>query len=196
MATFFTADTHFGHANIINHCNRPFDDVWDMDDQLIENWNDKVSSKDTVYHLGDFFGNRKTIQRVRPLLNGRIILIPGNHDYKLLNTISAAGIEIKHPMFYRENNSRIWLSHYAHYVWPEMHRGSKHLYGHSHGSMERHTKGLCFDIGVDCCDYEPLSFQECLDRFSQLKQYEPHVSLEEMQAHNFTKFSLYTSHAK
>ena len=52
--TFFTSDTHFGHANIINLCNRPFKDVNHMNDMLVENWNSVVSDDDTVFHLGDF----------------------------------------------------------------------------------------------------------------------------------------------
>lgn len=52
--TFFTSDTHFGHANIINLCNRPFKDVNHMNNMLVENWNSVVSDDDTVFHLGDF----------------------------------------------------------------------------------------------------------------------------------------------
>ena len=39
---FFTADTHFDHANIIRFCNRPFATVEDMNEALIANWNRKV----------------------------------------------------------------------------------------------------------------------------------------------------------
>ena len=52
---FFTSDTHFYHANIINFCKRPFANVETMNEALIENWNAVVGVDDIVFHLGDFF---------------------------------------------------------------------------------------------------------------------------------------------
>ena len=52
---YFTADQHFGHANIIKHCNRPFGTVAEMDEYLLEQWNNCVGRNDTVYILGDLF---------------------------------------------------------------------------------------------------------------------------------------------
>ncbi|MDI6814005.1 MAG: hypothetical protein QMD10_10760, partial [Desulfitobacteriaceae bacterium] len=51
----FTADQHFGHANIIKHCNRPFGTVTEMDEYLLEQWNSCVDENDTIYILGDLF---------------------------------------------------------------------------------------------------------------------------------------------
>ena len=78
---FIISDTHFGHENIIKYCNRPFKDVKEMDETLIKNWNEVVSNKDTVLHLGDFgLGNKEYIASIVNRLNGKKILILGNHD--------------------------------------------------------------------------------------------------------------------
>ena len=54
MNTFFTSDQHYGHAMILEYCNRPFADVQTMNETLVDNHNAVVGKKDTVYHLGDF----------------------------------------------------------------------------------------------------------------------------------------------
>jgi calcineurin-like phosphoesterase family protein len=78
---FFTADLHFGHANIIKHCNRPFATAEEMDAVLTQKWNATVGQKDEVYILGDFT-MRPAMESHRYLapLNGRKYLIRGNHD--------------------------------------------------------------------------------------------------------------------
>jgi hypothetical protein len=53
---YFTADTHFNHANIISFCQRPFASVAEMNEALIAKWNARVGEGDLVYHLGDFAG--------------------------------------------------------------------------------------------------------------------------------------------
>src|SRR4030066_28737 len=51
---FFTADTHFNHANIIHYCRRPFSSIKEMNETLIAKWNAGMGKGDLVYHLGDF----------------------------------------------------------------------------------------------------------------------------------------------
>ena len=81
MTTWFTADLHFGHRNIISYCDRPFDDVESMTDALIDRWNQVVADDDVVWVLGDFALGR--IADTLPLagrLRGRKVLLAGNHD--------------------------------------------------------------------------------------------------------------------
>lgn len=73
------ADPHFGHANIIKYCNRPFSSVEEMNEILIQNWNETVLPGDRVYANGDFCINRKFIN-ILEILNGKKVLIKGNHD--------------------------------------------------------------------------------------------------------------------
>ena len=51
---YYISDLHIGHENILRFDNRPFADVNEMNNKLIENWNARVCSDDTVYILGDF----------------------------------------------------------------------------------------------------------------------------------------------
>ena len=77
---FVISDTHFGHANIIKYCNRPFADPMEMDEKIIENWNKTVRPEDIIYHLGDVYFGKKNPSNWNKRLNGRKRLILGNHD--------------------------------------------------------------------------------------------------------------------
>ena len=81
MSTWFTADLHLGHANIIRYCDRPFVDVEAMDRALVERWNDVVEAGDDVWVLGDVALGTilETLPRVGEL-RGTKFLLTGNHD--------------------------------------------------------------------------------------------------------------------
>ena len=84
MKTFVISDTHFSHRNIIEYCSRPFPLVQEMDETMIRNWNNVVSDDDLVYHVGDFGLTRhySYLINIMRRLNGKIILLRGNHDDK------------------------------------------------------------------------------------------------------------------
>ena len=103
MNIFFTSDHHFGHANIIKFepLNRVdarggmFETVEQMDEFLILRWNEVVGVNDLVYHLGDASYKRETLRAVLPRLNGRKILICGNHDPYFERMVSGDPAKIK-----------------------------------------------------------------------------------------------------
>lgn len=155
METFFTADLHLGHANIIKYCQRPFGSVREMDKTLIDNWNSVVTPEDLVYVLGDLsMGDH---MKYLPKLNGKKALIIGNHDY--LTDKAKKEYEFITPLTdIRIKAKRITLCHYPMLAWNGSFHGSWHLYGHVHGnSIEYGFKNAC-DVGVDVWDYFPVSF--------------------------------------
>ena len=67
---FFTADTHFGHRNVIRFCDRPFETIEEMDETLIRNWNARVTGRDSVYILGDLFFRCEDPEAILSRLHG------------------------------------------------------------------------------------------------------------------------------
>ncbi len=78
---WFTADLHLGHENIIRYCHRPFADVAEMHDTLIQRWNERVDATDEVWVLGDVaMGPIERSLSLVSRLQGRKVLVTGNHD--------------------------------------------------------------------------------------------------------------------
>ncbi len=170
MTTWFTADTHFGHDNVIQYCQRPFASATEMDDQLIEIWNHTVNPDDIIYHLGDFtLAGKKAAKVYFQHLNGRIHIVPGGHDKRWLgkqvyHSRSGHPVSILSPLHTIkvslpnvDQPQLIVLCHYSMRVWDRSHFGSWHLYGHSHGNLPPLEYSL--DVGVDCWDYQPISLE-------------------------------------
>jgi len=172
MNTFFTADTHFGHANIIKYCNRPFKNINEMDETLIENWNSKISKHDNVYHLGDFaFREPETVLKYIDRLNGNIFLIKGNHD-RINHQIKDKFVWVRDMSEIKVNGINITLCHFAMKVWNKSHHGAWHLYGHSHGTLPDDINSLSIDVGVDANNFMPLNFEDIKIRMGN-KNFKP-----------------------
>ncbi|SRR6266576_278938 len=82
MNVYLISDTHFNHANIATYCDRPKG----FTELIMENWNRVIAKDDTVIHLGDVILDKKSvIKGVMDSLNGRKILVRGNHDRQWSN---------------------------------------------------------------------------------------------------------------
>jgi calcineurin-like phosphoesterase family protein len=157
MKTFFTADTHFGHASMIKF-GRPFGTVAEMDETMILHWNAVVTPDDDIWHLGDFcYRSAQAPASYLRRLNGRKHLVHGNHDFE--QTKEAPGWASS--QVYAEitvDSIRIVAFHYALRTWAKVGKGALHFYGHSHGRLPGDRQSL--DVGVDCWDFRPVSLTE------------------------------------
>lgn len=175
--TFVTADQHFGHANIIRFCNRPFESVEEMDQTMIGNWNKIVGPKDTIFHLGDFtLGDWSMAYEYLKQLNGNIKFLrnPWHHDKRWLpeddKMIMALGnntvtflppmVILEIPEKYYGHPLAITLCHYPLAVWDRILYGAWMLHGHSHGNYK--GEGFILDVGVDCMNFYPISLGNVL----------------------------------
>ena len=177
---WFTADHHFGHANIIEFCGRPFHGVNDMNEALIAAWNSVVAHDDDVLHLGDVcLGRRSESLEFIRRLNGRIELHPGNHDpcWKghrkgtqqrdaYLRAGFAAVVDAPEPVViagchvifshfpYRNENAE----HDRYRDHRPVDRGAWLLHGHVHEAWRQ--RGRQINVGVDAWAGRPVSWRE------------------------------------
>lgn len=133
----YIGDWHYDHKNIIHFDNRPFSSIEEMDNELVDRWNDAVSKEDTVNILGDMFWC-KTSEAINVLdkLNGKKILIRGNHDKTNDQQFVKRFIKIKDYWETTDNNRKVVLCHYPITCFKNHFYGWYHLYGHVHNSFE------------------------------------------------------------
>lgn len=155
---YFSSDSHHGHYNIIKYCNRPFTTVEEMDETIINNFNEVIMPNDTLYFLGDFSFGPQAPFRERINCN-HIHLIRGNHDRQVQYNLFES---VKDLNEYRGSGISIVLCHFAMRVWNKKHHGSWHLFGHSHGTIEDFD--LSFDCGVDTNNFMPYSLDDVVKR--------------------------------
>lgn len=162
---YFIADTHFGEERIRKYENRPFKNAAEMDCELIYRWNNKVSPEDTVYILGDFGADGYEAE-ILSRLNGKKILVKGNHDGKSNAEYRAFGFSEVYdcPIII----DGFWiLSHDALYVNENMPYAN--LFGHVHNSpIVKNYSKQHYCVSVERIDYSPIDFEKIKATISQL----------------------------
>lgn len=90
---WYSSDHHAGHENILHlGPGRPFSSIEEHDEALIERHNAVVKPHDTAVFLGDVALRVAAMERFVPRLNGRKILVAGNHDACWTNRGSAKSV--------------------------------------------------------------------------------------------------------
>lgn len=162
MNTFFTSDHHFWHRKILEYCpNRPYVDIEEMNEDYKYKWNSKIGVNDIVYHLGDFaFNIPWRIRDFLSQLNGKKILIKGNHDkYSKKSAIEVIGWTEVYGQFQFQE---FMLSHRPNYSYK-----AKHLCGHVHQHWKFNDQGNILNVGVDIWNGYPLELEEIRQIYEQ-----------------------------
>ena len=174
--TFFISDTHFGHektCTVFKRADgsplRPFTNAEEMDEFMVKAWNERVSPKDKVYHLGDVVINRKFLH-ILGRLNGDKVLIRGNHDIFKLEDYTQYFRDIR---AFDVKNGMIF-SHVP--IHPEsLGRFGTNIHGHLHANRVKKIVGVNAKTGeleygdidnryhcvcVEQTDFAPISLEE------------------------------------
>lgn len=169
MKTFLISDTHFGHNNCYTFTDdagkliRPWAKNADEGDEImVENWNSVVKPEDKVYHLGDVAIPRHGLRHVARL-NGRKVLIKGNHDHYKLKEYAELFDDVRGAWKLGE----FWLTHIP--VHPESIRWKGNIHGHLHAgrvmSSPHHIDPRYVSVCVEQINATPIDFEEIVAAF-------------------------------
>lgn len=158
---FITSDEHYSHRNIIKLCNRPYESIIEMNEDIINRHNSEVDENSITIHLGDFMwkGGKSDFENLVKRLNGYHIFIKGNHDHAYPSPCKKEKYEILENQIFEfmYGKHRIVACHYPLYEWNGMYKGSFHFYGHTHKTIPRPETGIRIHAGVDSNEYYPFS---------------------------------------
>lgn len=174
---YFTADPHFGHANAVWMCQRPYPDVEAMDEALIAAWNGRVKGNDTVCIVGDMFFRCADPEPILKRLKGKKRLIVGNHDGSWMEKVDLDRyfISVDNYLEINDGTHALTLCHYPMLTWKHAKR-SFMVHGHIHASTEADFWQLLkcrenvLNAGVDVNGYRPVTFDELMENNRRFKE--------------------------
>lgn len=170
---FFTSDSHFSHFNVAKLCNRPYSSRSEMNQGLINNWNNVVPEDGIVIHCGDFMLPHKVgykeYSKYINKLNGIIYLTRGNHDKIDLGNYEDKLI-VNDCMYIQVEKTLIYAQHYPCLAF----NGDIQVFGHIHTLSDGKVHGLDsdvpaklkfnqYDVGVDQNNYTPINYNQLIN---------------------------------
>lgn len=179
---WITSDLHIGHDRDFIYKDRGFETIKQHDDALVENWNRFVEADDVVYILGDVMmkhnlqdGDFSYGLSILEKLNGRLIIIRGNHDsegkierYKSCHNVMSAGDAALYLNYPIKGSYHFYLTHYptlvSHKKLKPVKTALLNLYGHTHQKehfYEGHPYMYC--VCLDAHDLKPVLLDDIIE---------------------------------
>lgn len=144
----YIADLHFDDDAVNKLMDkRGFDNIEDMNEYMIAQWNSVVQKRDEVVILGDFIMS-KDVKRAKEIilrLNGKKFMVLGNHDHVLRKTTFDTTLfkKMSDYMELHDNNRKVICSHYPVMCYNRQYdlvNGKAHsymLHGHIHATKDQ-----------------------------------------------------------
>lgn len=167
MASIYViSDTHFNQRMMIKFGKRPFKDLIEMNRKIITNWNHTVNDKDVVIIIGDLGSNNHLPYKyLFKRLNGKKILVKGNHDYftRIQELKKLNNIKIYKQIEIEVGSKSILLTHKP--------KKSKHqeafhivIHGHYHRKLlpKRFLQDKHWNAAVEHNNFKPKCLREIL----------------------------------
>lgn len=167
---WFTSDTHFGHDKEFIWKVRGFNSCEEMNETLVEQWNEKVKENDDVWHLGDIMLGSESNLRYLEKLKGRIHIIYGNHDTNnrcaLYNTVPSV-MRGSWAEQQKWNGYHFYLSHFptitSNLEKESLKQCTINLYGHTHQTTNFYLEyPFMYHVGVDSHNCAPVSLEQVI----------------------------------
>ena len=170
---YFCADTHFGHANIVAYCNRPYSNTDEMDEAIFANL-EALPTDCTLWILGDVAmrGSEfaEGIAKRLASLPYKIKILGGNHDKGKTKIYQKHGL-LEHKSgraIYDIDGLKVSMGHYPMTDDEVPVRGSLYLHGHVHDKFKFKTFGtfenwhINCNVGVDVWGMKPVTMEQIL----------------------------------
>lgn len=169
---WFTSDLHFCHDREFLYKPRGFNNVEEMNNAIVERWNNVVETNDFVFVLGDLMlcDNEKAVELIKTL-NGKLVVVLGNHDtdnrielYKTIPNI----VHIEYAMRLRANGYHFFLTHYPCLTGSLEHEYAKkttiNLFGHTHSkNLFYEDRPYMYNVAMDSHNCTPVSLDAIIN---------------------------------
>lgn len=169
MATYLIGNCQFGRGALIRKNGRPFSDVQDMTEEMVQRWNAVVSENDTVIHLGNFAWDPTTAEEMFEALNFKQLwLVPGEHDQSAFemnsNKMLPDNVKIVNRIF-EQASINATFAYWPMLEWPMKDKGHYLFYGYYGKKYKPDHKKQMINMACEFWNYTPQNVNALMRLF-------------------------------
>lgn len=166
----YIADLHFNHNAVIEYDKRPFSSITQMNNAMIQLWNEAVNKDDDIYIVGDlvFKGELRPCEILQEL-KGHKHLIIGNHDrwFRDDESVMRHFKSVNHMLFIKDEGREVFMCHYPMIEYPQYYNGAYMVTGHIHLAQNEafdfiKKKERTLNCAAALTEYRPVSLNELI----------------------------------